>query len=146
MFWPGIVFVTVTGVAPAPPAVMAADASAGTVYRFTVSEPVYAPSGSILIVYVPAAVRVTGSMNVPFVPTPTGATTVVVPTFTDTLAPATNVPIESFEMLSAMRWFTEPVKVSVPFWPAAAAVKTTPAPPAVMVPVVSPAEVRERPA
>ena len=40
-------------------------------------------------------------------------------------------------MLSAMRWFTEPVKVSVPFWPAAAAVKTTPAPPAVMVPVVS---------
>ena len=41
------------------------------------------------------------------------------------------------ERFRAIRWFTEPVKVSVPFWPAADEVTTVAEPLAVMVPVVS---------
>ncbi len=90
--------------------------------------------------YVPAAVRVTGSTNAPFVPTTVGATTdVPVGDFTDTLAPENPVP-KLLARLRAIRWFTEPVKVSVPFWPGAVEVTTVADPLAVIVPDVSPAK------
>ena len=99
--------------------------------------PVLAPSGSTLTVYVPAAASVTGSTNEALVPTTTGPTTVVfVGDFTHTRAPENIVP-KLEDRLSAMRWFTEPVKVSVPFWPAAVEVTTVDEPLAVIVPVVS---------
>jgi hypothetical protein len=53
-----------------------------------------------------------------------------------TRAPENIVP-KLEDRLSAMRWFTEPVKVSVPFWPAAVEVTTVDEPLAVIVPVVS---------
>src|SRR5436190_1870928 len=63
-------------------------------------------------------------------------TVVFVGDFTHTRAPENIVP-KSVDRLRAMRWFTEPVKVSVPFWPAADDVTTVGAPLAVIVPVVS---------
>ena len=102
--------------------------------------PVLAPSGSTLTVYVPAAVRVTGSTKTAFVPTTVGARTdVPVGDLIDTLAPENIVP-KLVTMLREMRWFTEPVKVSVPFWPAAVDVTTVADPLAVIEPEVSPAK------
>ena len=56
-FCPGAVVVTLTG---APPGVIEPDTSAGTSYSCSDRLPVF-PCGSIVIVYVPLADRVTGS-------------------------------------------------------------------------------------
>src|SRR6185295_6629184 len=108
-FWPGTVVVRVTA---GPPAVIAWVGSAGTSYAVKLSAPVAAPLGSITKVYVPA----TGSTVVSRNP-PAGPTGVEARTDRSGLR-SEMVPLKSDERtLRLTRWFSDPVKVKLFFWP-----------------------------
>jgi hypothetical protein len=47
------------------------------------------------------------------------------------------LPIVTWSMFRLMRWFSEPLKVSVPFWPGVEIVTVCVAPPGVIEPLVS---------
>ena len=82
--------------------------------------------------YVPATVSVRASRNAPLVPIGCESRTVPSGAFSESQPEVTEAEV-SFTLT---RWFTVPVKVSVPFCPGAAVV-TVADPPAAIVAVVS---------